>query len=122
MRSSFVWLKVVPNFDKNPRKYIPPTLNINKFIFIKDVLSLINKNSMSKYYHLILSTLHFAPKKQFKYLYLEKQFGTGYWILSDIISILEGGDYLIVKYFMDESGVIFVGGRTPPTLTIFFLE
>ena len=34
-----------------------------------------------------------------------KNFDTGYWSLSEIISILEGGNKRIVKYYMDTSGI-----------------
>ena len=34
-------------WDKNIREDILPTLNINTFIFIKDVLALINKHCMN---------------------------------------------------------------------------
>ena len=51
-----------------------------------------------------------------------KQFDTGYWILSDIIDILEGGNQQIVKYFMEKSGVCFAGSHTTLTFNIFVLE
>ena len=70
---------------------------------------------------MLFFTLHFALKKQFKYLSLVKQFDTGYWILSDIIDILEGGNQQIVKYFMEKSGVCFAGSHTPLTFNIFVL-
>ena len=36
--------------------------------------------------------------------------------------MLEGGNLKIVKYFMEKSGVQFVGGRTTLTFVIIFLE
>ena len=55
-------------------------------------------------------------------LYSVKHFGVGYWILSEILSILEGGNKKSVKYFMEKSGARFAGVRTPLTFTIFVLE
>ena len=70
---------------------------------------------------MIYFTLHFALKKQVKYLSLVKTYETGYQIFSDILDILEGGNQQIVKYFIEKSGVCFAGGRTLPTFTIFFV-
>ena len=39
-----------------------------------------------------------------------------------IISLIEGGNQQIVKYFMEKSGVQFVGGRTTLTFVILYLE
>ena len=64
---------------------------------------------------MLFFTLHFALKKQFKDLSSVKHFETGYWSLSEILSMLEGGNQRIVKYFMEKSGVRFAGGRTPLT-------
>ena len=72
--------------------------------------------------HMLFFTCHFPLKKQFKYLSLVKHFDAGYWIFSDIISILERGNQRIVKYFMDKSGVRFLVSRTPLTFMGFFLS
>ena len=37
-----------------------------------------------------------------KYLSLVINFETGYWSLSDILSMLEGGNQRTVKYFMEK--------------------
>ena len=71
--------------DRNIREDISPTLNINTFIFSKDVIYLTNKHSMNIKHHVLFYTLHFALKKRFKYLSLVKHLETGYWRFSDII-------------------------------------
>ena len=49
-----------------------------------------------------------------------KHFDTGYWILSDILYILEGGN-LTKKKLIDNSGVIFGGSQAPLTFAFFVL-
>ena len=71
--------------DINIREDISPTLNVNTFIFSKDVIYLTNKQCMNIKHHVLFSNLHFALKKQFKYLSLVKHLETGYWRFSDII-------------------------------------
>ena len=68
---------------------------------------------------MLFFTPHFDLKKQFKDLYSVKHFDTGYWILSEILSILEGGNQRIVKYLMEKNGVHFAGSRKPLTFTSF---
>ena len=82
---------------------------------------MINKYVMNVLYHMILFTIHFALKKEFRDLSLAKHFATGYWIFSYIFYPIEGGNQQIVKYFMEKSGVCFVGSHTPLTFNIVVL-
>ena len=68
--------------NKNIKKDISPTQNINTFISIKDVLSLIYKHGVNVLYYVLFLNLHFSLKKSFICLVLLKQFNTGYWIIS----------------------------------------
>ena len=64
---------------------------------------------------MLFFTLQNFQKKQFKYLSLVKNFEKGYWILSDSISMLEGGNRKILEYFIEKSGLSFLGSRMPLT-------
>ena len=57
---------------------------------------------------MLFITVYFDLNKQFEDLSLEKKFDTGIWSLSDPISVLEGGNSQISKYFMKKIGVSFV--------------
>ena len=61
---------------------------------------------------MLCSTLNFALKKQFKDLSFVKKFDIGYCKLSEILSMLEGGNLRIVKDPMKRSDVSFAGGCT----------
>ena len=64
---------------------------------------------------MLFFTLQVSLKKNLKFLSLVKQFETGYWIFSEILYIIEGGNQRIVTYFMEKSGVCFAGSCTPLT-------
>ena len=51
---------------------------------------------------MLFFTHHFDLEKQFKDLSSAKQFETGYWSLSKILYMIEGGNQLICKYLIEK--------------------